>query len=84
MEGWPILIHRTIQTGRRIHNMLSYNAGRSSYSVVEHHIIMETYRMGSECGYEDIIRVTCYDKSTISRAVASLERKDIVECLRPS
>lgn len=59
--------------------MLSYNAGSSSYSVVEHHIIMETYRMGSECGYEDIIRVTCYDKSTISRAAASLERKDIVE-----
>ena len=76
MREWPVIVHRIIQIGRRIHYLLLNNSKNSGFSGIEHHVMMETYRLGSDCSYEDVIRATSFDKSTVSRVVVRLEQRN--------
>lgn len=76
MREWPVIVHRILQIGRRIHYLLLRNSQNSGFSGIEHHVMMETYRLGSDCSYEDVIRATSFDKSTVSRVVVRLEQRN--------
>lgn len=76
MNEWPVIVHRIIQIGRRIHYLLLTNSKNSGFSGIEHHVMMETYRLGSDCSYEDVIRATMFDKSTVSRIIVRLEQRN--------
>ncbi|MDO4976952.1 MAG: MarR family winged helix-turn-helix transcriptional regulator [Eubacteriales bacterium] len=76
-NNWPYIMHRITQIARRIHDLLRLDCKRGDLSVTEHHIVMELFRLGMDCGYDELIEATCF-KSTISRGVVNLEKKGFV------
>lgn len=79
MKQMPVVIAQVTMIARRLHRILSKDSKKQGLKVTEHHTMMELYRLGGECGYEDLILATCFHKSTISKAVVSLEKKGWIE-----
>ena len=74
-QNWPIIIQDIVLLARRINRKASVECTKHNITLAEHYILLEMYRLGCECGQEDIIEATCFHKSTVSRGLRNLSKK---------